>query len=599
MNQRQQSWLKLMSITLLLPLVILATGSWYMASLGRELRFRAFETEADETLESMRYVAATEKYLCKSLSDVFDQNPGGDQLKNALETFLKSHELTCRYLIWSADGNVQHSNFDWQQFSGDWKLAFKDMNSVVDRPAFVKQMPATSLQNLRQIFGPNFFPRYYHMCFSDRYLKLLRTDASQNRPMVWLNINHNYGLSVFFEYEVLESDCGLRHFTFNTDRQLLLGYLDPERVMTGTPGLAAELQPHLERLRGSFSRVHELAGYQLVTNFISRTRTGFCAVKTSQIERGEFVVWFNAVLAAMLAVMLVFAIISYRLIVSRASVSMRLTRQLLLLFVVSNLLPGFVLLVIGSDYLQQFRQSLISSSFNQSNSYLQNIDELYISELTAQKDNMEKAQPELIAALAKNQVNRASIRGFLDKQQPQPYRFFLVASDSGIVASSRGILKNGKVHEAFLKSFRKDEIRVNTADAMHKLGSYVLNTLNKRAVSKKVGTEVEFVVESMAQKRPLEMIQMFLELDSFWEWALGTRTYPTYLKMIKIFDPGLYDYLLLYLWDAYELEIKFMSRIYHNLNRNEFGLKIVAVDERFEQAFPPEALQNRRLKEFS
>lgn len=598
MKKRKLAWLKLLATTLLLPTLILAAGTWYMAALSRELRLKDFETEAGELLESMRYVAVTEKYLCKSLSEIFDRNPGGAPLKNELEQFMKNHQLAASYLIWTGDGSVYYSNFDWQAISGDWQKAYLDMRDVIDRPAAARNMPEKSLLNLRQILGPHFFPRYYNMCFSGRFLSFLRTDASNSRPLVWTNFADNYGLCVFLEHKVIEDSCGLQNFVFNEQHELKLGYLDGDKVMTGVPGLAEELQPYVDRLKGSFSHIHEIAGYKLVTNFISQKQTGFCAVKSLKIESHDSSVWFNIALTAMIVVMLLFAVFSYRLIVGQISISVRLTRQLLFLFIVSNLLPGFVLLVIGSDYLQQLRRGLVSNSFNKSSSYLQNIDELYISELTIQKDRMEQAQPDLIAALKKNQINRASIRGFIDKQSPQPYRFFLVASDSGIVAGHRGILKNGKVLEGFTRGFKKDDVQINTADAVHKLGSYVLHTLNRRAVTKKAGTEVEFVVETLMQRTPIEMIQMFIELDSFWQWALGTKSYPTYLKMLKIFDPGLYDYLLLYLWESYDLEIGYMERIYHNLNRNEFGLKIVAVDERFERAFPSEALQNQRLKEF-
>ncbi|KAF1082605.1 MAG: hypothetical protein GQF41_1326 [Candidatus Rifleibacterium amylolyticum] len=598
MNQRQLAWLKLIAVTLFLPSLILAVGSWYMFSLGRELRLRDIESEAGELLESMRYVAATEKYLCKSIDDIFNMNPEVDNLQNELEKFMKSHELRARYIIWDADGSVKHSNFDWHGIPGNWRQAWKEMKKVIARPGYTKNMPEKALENLRLIFGPHFFPRYHHMCYAGRFLTLLRTDVSKTYPLVWMKLMENSSLFMFFDHDVLTSSCGLKHLVTNETHALKSGYFDSGRIVTNDTTLAQKLQPMMERMKGSYSRMHDIAGYKIFTNFISNKITGFCAIETEKLESYNVSLWFVAALLAMTLIAMIFATVSYRLVVLQKSASLTLTRQLLILFLVSNLLPGFVLMIIGSDYLQQMRRSLVNSAFDQSNSYLQNIDELYISELTVQKGRMEKHLPELIAALAKNQINRASIRGFIDKQLPQPYRFFLVASDSGIVAGHRGILKNGKVKESFVKSFKNDDVQKNTLDAVHKLGSYVMNVLNQRAVSKKVGTEVEFVVETLMQRTPLEMIQMFIELDHFWRWALGSKSYPTYLKMIRLFDQQVYDYLLLYLWDAYELEIEFMNRIYHNLNRNEYGLKILAMDERFEKAFPPEALQHERIKEF-
>jgi len=598
MKQRQLIWLKLLASTLLLPVLLLIAGSWYMLSLGHELRLRDFETAAGEILESMRYVAATEKYLCKSLSDMFDMNQSEDQLQSSLEKFMNNHELRGRYLIWSGDGSVHSSNFDWRQIPGDWQMAWKDMKKVVERSAYARNMPEKSLNNLRQLIGPHFFPRYYHMCFSGNFLSFLRTDVTQKRPLVWMKFAEDYGLCLFFDHAILDSNCGLRHLVINEKHPLKPGFIDSGRVVTADPALSERLQPVVEKIQGSYRLVHDMAGYKISTNFITTEKTGFCAIEKEKLESLNVSPWFIAALALMILVIVLFAWFSYRLIVVQVSVALPLKRQLLILFMVSNMLPGFVLMVIGSDYLQQMHRSLVNHAFNRGSGYLQNIDELYISEMTIQKDRMEKAQSELLVALKDNKINRASIRGFLDRQNPQPYRFFLVASDSGIVANHRGIVKNGKVIEAFVKAFKKDEVLINTSDAVHKLGSYVLNTLNSRTVSKKVGTEVEFVVETLMQRTPVEMIQLFIELDSFWRWAMGNKTYPTYLRMIRIFDSQLYDYLMLYLWEGHDLEIEFMNRIFHNLNRNEYGLKILAIDERFETAFPPEILYNERIREY-
>ncbi len=48
MHNKLIAWSRLMVTTLLLPLFILGSGAFYMASLEREMRFRQFETEASE-----------------------------------------------------------------------------------------------------------------------------------------------------------------------------------------------------------------------------------------------------------------------------------------------------------------------------------------------------------------------------------------------------------------------------------------------------------------------------------------------------------------------------------------------------------------------
>lgn len=598
MKRQLLVWFGFMATTLILPIVILISGIWYMRVLGQELKLRDFESDASELLESMRYVSDIEKYLCKNISEIFDLNASSNQLAVALPRFLREHALAAKYLVWSEDGEIFASNFDTRQLASDAKQTFLIMRDVVSNPDQAKKMSETTLASLRLFFGPDFFPRYYHMCFSGRFLSLLRTDVSKKRPLVWANFARDYGLCVFFDHEVIEGDSGLHHFVKQKKHDLPLGYLDAGHIVSNVDGLAEKLQPFFAGLKGNYSRIHEYAGYLIVTNFISSSRIGFCAIKTETVANSSFSTFFKSILVVMMLVILLFSVFSYRLIVDQKNVTISLTRQLLILFVVSNLLPGFVLLVIGSDYLQQLRRSLINSSFDSSSSYLQNIDELYISEYTVQKERMQKALPALVGALKKNRINKKSIKNFLRKQNPQPYRFFLVASDSGIVANHRGILKHGKVKTAFTKAFRDDKVLINTSDAIRKIGVFALNTLNQKPVDKKIGAEVEFIVETLTQKTPLELTQKFIDIDLFWQWALGHRTYPTYTQMLKIFDSELYDYLLLYLWDAYQMECVFMDRLYQNLNRNEFGLKILAVDERFARAYPAEALQNKRIRDF-
>lgn len=55
-----------------------------------------------------------------------------------------------------------------------------------------------------------------------------------------------------------------------------------------------------------------------------------------------------------------YAFISYRVTVYQTRISLKLRSQLLLLFAVAGILPGFLLFVSGSDYLQQLRVGLLN-----------------------------------------------------------------------------------------------------------------------------------------------------------------------------------------------------------------------------------------------
>lgn len=601
MHNKLVAWGRLMVITVLLPLFILGSGAFYMTSLEREMRFRQFETEASEKLETMRMVAGTEKYLCNSITGIFEKSKDAQELQQAVADFSRQHELPLNFLIWGPSGNIFYADFDYKKTGGDWEAAFSQMKDIARR-AFKggeRNIPPELVRNVRLVFGPHFFPRYYGVTFTGRNIRLIRPDSTKNRPLTWLNVSDRFGLTVLFDYSVLDSSAGLRHMVNTASGNLTAGFVENGKIVCRDPVLVEQLQSSSQRLQRSFSNHLDIAGYYVFTNFISGNLTGFCAIKKTAIETFSARSQGFVILLILLSLLLAFAIFSFRVMVQKAQLTLGIRRQLLLLFVVANSLPGFILLVIGSDYLQQLRTSLLNGVYNQSMAYLQSIDELYGNEYTVQKDRFNKHFPDLKAALRKNLVNRETMHSFIKEQSPEPYRIFLVASSTGLVAGTQGTLKNGKVHEAFKKSFKTDTIRINTMDAMFKLGTYVLAYLNKTPFSTKMGTEVEFIAESLMQKKPAELIRLFFERGTFWQWGIGSKKHPTYIDIFQLSGGSQFDYLLLYLWDSVDIELEFIKRIFHNLNRNEFGFSIMAVTEFFHAAFPEEILKNRRMMEFA
>lgn len=600
-DSRFMVWARLMAAIIVLPLLILLAGAWYMASLNSELRFRTFATAAGEKLETMRLVAETEKYLCNGINDIYERSKSEDELKKGIESLAQEHDLSVRFVVWHKTGAIFSANFDYQASGGDWETAYLNIYKFFARTfkGGEKNILPDVSKNLREVFGPHFFPRYYRVCYSGQNIRFIRPDASRQKPLTWLKVDERFGLAVLLDYSVLEAAPGLKRMVDNDRDELLSGYVENGKIICRDSNLALKLRDKSDDLQRSLQNHLEIAGHYLFTNFINGKRTGFCAVNKSLISGFKIspLMWF--VILALGSWLLAFAIFSFRVMVQQQQMALGIRRQLLLLFIVANALPGFILLVIGSDYLQQLKSSLLNNMYNRGMAYLQSIDELYSNEFTVQKARLEKSFPKLQEALRQNIVNRQSIMGFIDQQTPTPYRFFLVASNTGIVAGNKGILKNGKVKESFKKDFKNDDTYINAMDAMFKVCSYVLANLNKTPVSSKIGTEVEFISESLMQLSPAEVTQQFSQRGTFWNWSIGMKKHPTYIDIFQLFDKNLYDYLLLYLWDSKHLELAFITRVFPNLGRNDLGLSIMAINEGFNQAFPEDILKSNRLREFA
>ena len=600
-DNRLLQWLKLMLILLLLPLLVVVSGWYYVFSLNKTLNLRAFELDAGELLDRIKQVADTEKYICNALTDTFNNSADVVALKAAVEKFDVAHDLKMKFLIWKPDGDVFYSNFDHLAHGGDWSAAFLSLKRVKSRyyGNGETDIPPDVYANLRIIYGTHFFPRYFNRSYSGKNVSLRRGSVSPDKPLVWLNVKSEFGLSVFLSSEVLLSDCGLKNLLTVTSGEFIAGYIKNGVLTSSDSEFSRHFQNQTEMLRCSFSSHIDLNGYYLATSFIDADTTGVCAVKVGEMKGHRVSRSLEIVFVLFVLLLAVFAVESFKIIVLGKELSLRIKKQLLVLFVVSNLLPGFILLIIGSDYLQQYRNGLVRDAFNLCMAYLQSIDELYVNEQTVQQNRLEKAVAGLEKKLKKNKLNRRTINNFIKQQHPSPYGFYLVASSSGIVASQHLILKNEKVVETIVHNFSGNELHVNTMKAMHKLCSYALAVLNKQSVADKEATEIEFISDTLAQKAPMEIVGMFADKGGFSEWGVGAVKHPTSVNLFRIFDATFYDYILFYLWDTNKLEIEFIRRVFDNLQRNEYGFKIMAVNERFLRTFPEGILQNDKVRNFT
>lgn len=594
-------WLKMVLALVAIPILIIGIGVYYLATLQQEVKIRIFEAEAAEILDAIRFVAGTENYLCSSFAEIFDTSADETALKSRVEQFAAAHDIKVRFVIQKADGSVGYSNFPHQEIQGDWAAAFAGLNKIRDRTysGGERKIPPDVYANLRAVYGPHFFPRYYDRCFTGRNSFLCRNHASPLMPLLWVKVSEKAGLSIFLEPEVLLSDCGVKNLTGKPHGSFITGYIKDDRLVCADGSLAALLNDRIGQLKNSLSNVIRLPGYYLLTNFINGSLTAFCAVRAAGIDDLQLPWSVTAAAGFLMIGLLLFGWLSYLVMVRGQEFSLRLKRQLLVLFIASNALPGFVLLVIGFDYLQQYRNSLLNDAYNNSVNYLQNIDELYGNELTIQKERIERPLAQMSKRLKKGLLDRKTIMGFIKQQRPSPYGFYLVASSTGFVASERGILKDEKYHTGFNRNFKRDTVRMGTMKAMFKIGTFILASLNKQPIPSKTGMEAEIISESLTQRSPAELIRLFADRGTFSQWGIGSKLHPTYLGLLQVFDNSIYDYLLIFLWSADSLEFEFISRIFLNLNRNEFGLRVMAVNERFDHGLPPEVLSSDRLREFA
>ncbi|HAE40419.1 MAG TPA: hypothetical protein DCG57_17570 [Candidatus Riflebacteria bacterium] len=80
---------------------------------------------------------------------------------------------------------------------------------------------------------------------------------------------------------------------------------------------------------------------------------------------------------------------------------------------------------------------------------------------------------------------------------------------------------------------------------------------------------------------------------------MGFRYFPAYIDVLRHPETGRANYVFLYLWKAEKLHRQYVEQLLSDFNRNPLGLKIMAVDENFSYANPPELLKNQHLSMYS
>lgn len=597
---RFSAWLKLMAATVVLPLIIFWVGGAYLASLARDLRFKNFEVEADETLATMRLLAETEKYLCTSLTALFHRQNSPASMAQAIRLYARQHEFKLRFLVWNANGEVSHANFPHEKSPGDLKSAYLEVRKVVNEEYLHNDnnVPPEMLTNIRNVFGPHFFPIYSRHCYAGRELRLIRPDSTRKYPLTWLKTGKNFGLAVFFEYSVLNGLPGLRLWIDNFRGNLSVGLISDKEVFCHDPLVTAEIAQKTGEFRNRYTNRQVLPGHYIFTRSINSNLTGFCAISKNSIDRVETDTLTRLVILFLHFCLVFYAFISYRVTVYQTRISLKLRSQLLLLFAVAGILPGFLLFVSGSDYLQQLRVGLLNRAFNRSLTRLQDVDELFNHEFTVQKGRLTAASLELQKALKQNRTDRQVIYNFLDRQRPGPDMLLLTASSTGIIVSEVGLMQNGAIKSVFNHRLAKEDTKVSVMKAIFKLSVYVMACINKTPISDKTATEVEFIADGLMQKKPTELISRFFASGTFWHWGIGQMRHPTFIETLSLFDPELVDYLMLYVWDSRNLELEFVNRIFGNIRSSAEGITIMAANELMNRVFPPEALEKPELAEF-
>lgn len=591
------AWLVFVLFTVLLPLAGIGFGWQYIDSIRHGARLRVQQIEATERLEQLQLSADTEHYVCLKITEIFDDCTGPGALKKRISELNRQMSLNFQFLIWDKKGEIYHSTFEPGQFKADWQQAFFSLRRTVSthKPP---ERPAT--ENLRRIYGPQFLPELISECYSGRHFTPLYGDSTTDGRLTWIKVQKRFGLSIFFSKKSFSGLPGLKFQIREMTRGQSFAVATIQAGILKAPqwlGLKRENWQEIVRSSENPVRIGDWYAFK------GLIRPGIEGIYLCPAKKIDTLPMSPLQLTLVLAVLLLAVFIirrSYLAFCCGIGIGLNIRRQLVTLFVLSNILSLSMLAVLAYDYLREYELMLNAEAFGKGMTYLQSIDEMQIAELSSQLRRLNRSLPQLKDQLKQGPPDGMMISEFLINQHPYPFRLILVGSHTPFVGSEYGIMRDGEFTQIIndqAGQFKQMKVLV---DALGKLGRYYLSLLNRETLNEMMIAQVELIAESLGQLRSIEMFQeFFAATGSFWQWGMGSGHFPAFINVFSLFDPAKYDYVLLYLWEPKALEHHYISKMFNDINRNTDGMRIMAVHEKMQYTLPGTIAEHADLMSFS
>lgn len=588
-------WLGFFFAAILVP-IIFTTGAFiYLRNVIAQLRFRNFQIESSDLLETLRVAANTNEYIVNRLNETYVNASSEIELYEIVEQIKQQTGLRFEHLVWNNEGKVVLSSFDQNRYNADWTEAYKTFLRLDTGRSNVTY---EDYVNTRKIYGPHFFPHRHSSSYRGRNPSATLTDATEQRGHTWVRVCRNFGLSVHFEPGALDALPGLQAEISRYDGSLILTAIEDQKLSTEAYGqFDYEL---LKTMSEDFTNPQLHEGYYVFKNYISESVFAFCILPEELLYKLNIPGYLYITPIIFLLLFIFIAIKSFKVYCRNEPLSgFKLKKQLLTLFILSNLVSVFILSVLAFDYLKQYEIYLKTKFFNEGMAYLQNIDQMFVGEFTLRYNKLDAAFAKTEEMLKTTEINRKIVETLTAGQERDLFRLFLIGSHTKNIGSELGIMRDGNFIDEIRRGAQHSSM-INLVESMGQLGQYYLSRLNRDQICELVVTQIELVAENLGQIRPNEMFhEFFTAHGNFWQWGMGSRYYPAHIRILSLNDPTVADYVFICLWQPFRLHYNFIKRHFFDFNRNEIGMKIMAIDENMFYSFPDELLENEELRNYS
>ena len=591
-----------------IPAILLVYGIAYLYQQEHKMLINANQQEMSLYFKKCQAFADPEAFWSQYLNLALDSRllAGTDSesfanLKNALAELKR--DLKFDHVVFSPDQGVIETTVKIEP-RDSWLLSLNLFQKILrGKKRFPGKATPAEESAIGHVFGPQINLRHLQNSHVGKP-HMVWPDSINKKPLLWCKCVGDTLLVLMIDQRELESVDFIRNFLrrFSLESKHKLKFAlfnDAGKIETIETDayLLPQLQQAMNRYQGSSQDLIVTDDLYVVPFFV-RPGVSLLGFFAKDQLRQEFN--WRYLLAVILFVLASYLLCrySYRVFIKEVPDSISLRWKLRFLFFFANGLPLIVLFFLGTDYLTQKRDALFQETLSRGISLLQSFDESFESEYAKILVNKRVAEEKLLKSLAVEEINNEILDEFVTNISDYEMKILLVASSSETIGTERGLFNPRK--NLYPRDYaQRSAVSISQIEFTTKIGKYFVDSVNGAKISDKIATEMEMLIESVTQKPVVNFIfSMMQNRGYFTQWGFGDNVHPAILDTFSLGYTQVEDFFFLAIFRTIKLQHQFLTRILPTINRNNLGLKVVALsDEAY--SLPLNVYSNRSLRDFS
>jgi serine phosphatase RsbU (regulator of sigma subunit) len=584
-------WLILLLVFGGLPIVMSFFTTLYFYTEEQKENIQYFSDKANNAFNELSVACKPKVFWARVLQRSFTESKNIKELAKKIRKIKTRTKSNFSYFILNKNGEIFFKTNKNSPKNCDYKMVFNTLFKRIIRGKKTKDrnFSKKEIKNIKKLLGKNFFLDYVSQAFAGVAPYLLQTEASIRKPLIWVNVNKEFGLFVFFKHSDLTLmktlSASLKCYNFAKKYPLISFAVGCERKnLISDPKYRSLFKQNWSRFLSSGSGDLICKDEVVFFRQLSNSIVSIGIIKNDNLHKWQTYIIICFFWAISLLICYITANKSYAFVLQKKDSNLSLGKQLALMFAYSNLIPALILGYFASSYLGQLKKVSLQKFTQAGIKYLKHIDELHKVEYVANKRKLK-------AFL--NKIKKDIYKGHFDNLKTNFQnnwiaggKAFFIASNSNNIITNEGIFLQNKPSRLFDSSRKQAVLENQEKKIISLLGKCFLAHHNRQKLKIKTETEIEMGIDALGLKTKSHFLQNFYEnMGIIWKWGFGSKQYPIFLAVFHQSEK-LLDYFCLFILDIFQFQINYAKKIEFFQQTNPSPFKIIVSMGVFDLFFP-------------